>query len=216
MGDTLMGITSVPATWPIVFFTSLPPGNYLQGTFDAVHGDWDPFGSTTVGAAGAYNIFSEASAIAGTVPERALFAITDAGRTNPLDGFPATAWTSPVPVNPYILGDPVLTGAPGDHLVDLNWTTPPVAAADPRSELIYSVLRGTSSPPATTIVSSLLVTTYVSTGLTNGTTYYHRAGVDLRIVGAAAPISQLGRFSNIVSNVPAVQPLVESWGAIAR
>jgi len=62
-----------------------------------------------------------------------------------------------------------LTATPGNGRVTLSWTASLGAAS-------YSIYRGTTSygQSATPIAAGITGTTYVSTGLTNGTTYYYR------------------------------------------
>ncbi|MGO8673184.1 MAG: choice-of-anchor tandem repeat GloVer-containing protein, partial [Capsulimonadaceae bacterium] len=69
-----------------------------------------------------------------------------------------------------------LTATAGNALVSLSWN--PGVGEDPTS---YNVYRGTAagSESATAIATGITTTTYINTGLTNGTAYYYKvAGVD--------------------------------------
>jgi autotransporter-associated beta strand protein len=90
-----------------------------------------------------------------------------------------------------------LTAAAYNSEIDLTW----IASSGATS---YTVLRSTTSGgPYTTLASGVTATSYVDTGLTNGTTYYYVVKA-VNSAGASANSSQ-------VSAKPVATPIVDSW-----
>ncbi|MGD0568234.1 MAG: glycoside hydrolase family 44 protein [Candidatus Sulfotelmatobacter sp.] len=75
-----------------------------------------------------------------------------------------------------------LTATPGNMQVSLSWSASSSATS-------YNVERGTASGGPYTTVNSPTTTSYVDTGLTNGTTYYYVVTA-VNSVGQSAPSSQ--------------------------
>lgn len=76
-----------------------------------------------------------------------------------------------------------LTATPGSMQVSLSWSASSGAAS-------YNVERGTVSGGPYSTINSPTTTTYVDTGLTNGTTYYYVVTA-VNSVGQSAPSSQV-------------------------
>ena len=90
-----------------------------------------------------------------------------------------------------------LTATASDTKVDLSWTTPANNSGDPVTG--YSIYQGTSAGAETLLTStSTTATTFPSTGLTNGTTYYFKV--------TAVTLAGEGPFSNEASATPATLP----------
>jgi fibronectin type 3 domain-containing protein len=88
-----------------------------------------------------------------------------------------------------------LTAAGSDGQISLSWHSATGAAS-------YTVHRGTSSGSYTTMVSGITATSYVQTGLTNGTTYYF-------VVTAENAAGESGD-SNQASAIPGAPPSAPS------
>ena len=114
-------------------------------------------------------------------------AVTLAGEgpfSNEVSATPATVAGAPT----------TLTATASDAEVDLSWTSPANNGGDPVTG--YNIYQGTSSAADTILTStSTTATTFTSTGLTNGTTYYFRI--------TAVTLAGEGPFSNEVSATPA-------------
>jgi fibronectin type 3 domain-containing protein len=94
------------------------------------------------------------------------------------------------------VGAPTLsTAAPGNGRVTLTWT-PVTGAAS------YQIFRGTSAngQAATPIAGGITATTYLNTGLTNGTAYFYK-------VAAVNANNATGAMSNELSATPVAPPV---------
>ncbi len=90
-----------------------------------------------------------------------------------------------------------LTATASDSEVDLSWTAPTNNGGEPVTS--YNIYQGTSSGGETLLQNTgTSATTFTSTGLTNGTTYYFKVTA---VSGAGE-----GPVSNEVSAMPAVVP----------
>jgi len=90
-------------------------------------------------------------------------AAVNAGGTSSTSNEASATAEAPIPAAPTSL-----TATPGNAQVSLSWPSSSGATS-------YSIYRGTSSGgESTTAIASVTTTTYVNTGLTNGTLYYYK------------------------------------------
>ena len=120
----------------------------------------------------------------------------EAAAVNGVGQGPVSNETSATPARPP--GAPTgLTATGGNAQVALAWNAPTANGGDPVSS--YNIYQSTSSGGETLLAStSTTATTFTSTGLTNGTTYY--------FVVTAVSLAGEGPVSNEASATPATSP----------
>jgi|GEM_PF-1400710 len=118
------------------------------------------------------------------------------------------------------LGTPLapagLTATPGNTQATLNWSTSAMAAT-------YNVYRGTTAggENATPIATGITGTTYVNTGLTNGTTYYYKVAAvnsqgtsPLSTEASAKPAVPVAAPATLTAT-PSISKVILGWSAVS-
>jgi len=85
-----------------------------------------------------------------------------------IDSGSRSPWSPTWRFKTLILAPSIVNISPGDNEITLSWS----ASSSP-GVIKYKLYRGTSSP-ASTLVDSTIATSYVDSGLTNGTRYFYR------------------------------------------
>ncbi len=161
-----------------------------NSVFESVNGAWADYGGTSNGQLGWANLqfinASQPTFMANTFP---VFTPPYAFTLDPVGSVKsivtAGAGNRPLnPTNPTIPPTPGgLNASAGNAQVSLSWN----ASAGATS---YNVKRATTSGGSYTTIASPTGTTYVNTGLTNGTTYYY-------VVSAVNSAGQSGNSSQV-------------------
>ncbi len=187
--DAPTGLSSTPGNSQVVLNWTTPANNggdpvtgysIYQGTSSGSETLLQSTGTTAT-------TFTSTGLTNGTTYYFKVTAVTLAGEgsgSNEVSATPATAAGAPT----------TLAATASDTEVDLNWTSPANNGGDPVTG--YNIYQGTSSGAETILTStSTTATTFTSTGLTNGTTYYFKV--------TAVSLAGEGPFSNEVSATPA-------------
>ncbi|MDR3711036.1 MAG: fibronectin type III domain-containing protein [Capsulimonadaceae bacterium] len=186
---------------------------------------------TAVSGATAYNIYRSAtSGGEGTTatysPAGTATTYADSAVTNGTANYEVTAITSggesaksnEANATPLSPGPTSLVATPGNQQVSLTWTAPTGATGS----TTYSVYRGTSSggEALTPVATSLAGTTYVNSGLTNGTTYYYEVTAVTSSVesaksneASAAPVPPAPTAPTNLSATGGYQQVALTWTA---
>ncbi len=183
------GLNSTPGNSQVVLNWTAPASNggWPISSYNIYEGT-SPGGETLLQSTGTTaTTFTSTGLTNGTTYYFRITAVTLAGEgpfSNEVSATPATVAGAPT----------TLTATASDAEVDLSWTSPANNGGDPVTG--YNIYQGTSSAADTILTStSTTATTFTSTGLTNGTTYYFRI--------TAVTLAGEGPFSNEVSATPA-------------